>query len=368
MDYQVIEFTEFNQAHYDSLVLAGDVGGTHTTLCMAGSIKDSIALLSALRFNSQKITNFTDAVNQTLKYLKERYGTQIRKAVLAPAGPIRADAMYCKLTNTSWDIDVRNMLLHTPLDAIALINDFQAIGFGLEYLDVANEKDIIELPRSSNPKPCAVSGAPKVIVGAGTGLGMGILVFDEAGQRYLPISSEGGHQVFAPTDRFEFELMEFVRKKRGGNLPVDVECLLSGRGLVSIYDFIVSRNISETSGVADEIDASPESEKPSIISAYSGQDPVCKQTFRTFIKIFASVLKNAALCLMARGGVYIAGGIAQKNIDFFTDGLLVEEFEKSHFYSSVLKDIPLFVIMNYDVSLYGAANVSLHFPELMRRK
>ena len=368
MDYQVIGFAEFNKVDYDSLVLAGDVGGTHTTLCMAGSKKDSIELLCALRFNSQKILNFTDAVNETLKYLKERYGTQLRKAALAPAGPIRPDAMYCNLTNTSWDIDVRNMLSNTPLDAIALINDFQAIGFGLEHLDAANEKDIIELPRSSNRKLCAVSGAPKVIAGAGTGLGMSILVFDEAEQRYLPTPSEGGHQVFAPTDRFEFELMEFVRKKRGGNLPVDVECLLSGRGLVSIYDFIVSRTRSEASDIVGEIAASQEAEKPAVISGYSGKDPVCRQTFKTFVKIYASVLRDAALCLMARGGVYIAGGIAQKNIDFFMDGLLVEEFEKSYSHSYVLQEIPLFVIMNYDVSLYGAASVSLNFPEFMIKK
>ena len=82
-----------------------------------------------------------------------------------------------------------------------------------------------------------------------------------------------------------------------------------------------------------------------MISAYSRKDPVCKQTFRTFIKIFASVLKNAALCLMARGGVYIAGGIAQKNIDFFMNGLLVEEFEQSHSHSYVLKEILSFAFI-----------------------
>jgi glucokinase len=216
------------------------------------------------------------------------------------------------------------------------------------------------------PEP--VPKATKGLLGAGTGLGASIFIFDKEKKMYMPIPSEGGHPDFAATDSFEFELMEFIKKKVRTETPIDNELVLSGRGIVSIYEFLMTKKLFEKNEVTDKIQFTSENEKAAVISKNSRADPACRRTFEIFAKIYAGALRGMAVTLMARGGMYIAGGIAPKNIDFFTDSEFMKEFEKQYAIPHVPKEIPVFVIMNYNVSLYGAANVAINFPELAIHK
>lgn len=91
-----------------------------------------------------------------------------------------------------------------------------------------------------------------------------------------------------------------------------------------------------------------------LISNYRLVDPLCKETFRLFTRFYGRCAKNFALATLAMGGLYIAGGIASKNKEIFSAPDFFEEFENASQRRDVLKEIPIYVILNYDVSLYGA--------------
>ncbi|MFH1063727.1 MAG: glucokinase [Candidatus Woesearchaeota archaeon] len=366
MEYEFIGLKEVKKDEYDGFVLAGDVSGTNTSLAIAGVTEKSIDPLFALRFKSQELSGITEALNETLKISAEKFGIHVSKACLSPAGPINAGRDHCKLTNTSWDIDVKKVLSDTLLESLTLINDFEAIGFGIPYLNEEDPKDMIKLTHPHNKLPKPVAKAVKGIVGAGTGLGKSILIYNTEKGNYVPSPSEGGHEDFAVVDSFEFELMNFVKNKRGGEAPVDFEDVLSGRGIVAIYEFLIDREVFKTNKISEDIDSAKD--KVAIISQHAESDPACKKAFKIFIRFYARALRNTALNLMARGGMYIAGGIASKNMEFFTDGDLMKEFEVNHTQHNVLKEIPVFIIKNYNISLYGAANVAANFPELAIKK
>jgi glucokinase len=364
MKYELIELKKFKKEDYAGFVLAGDVSATNTGLSIAGVTKDVLEPLFVLRFKSQEMSGIIDAINETLKFAYDKYGIAVSNACLSPAGPINAERSYCKLTNVTWDIDVKKVLSGTLLSSVSLINDFEAIGFGIPFLD--DKKDLLELPHPGKHSPPVVPNAVKGIVGAGTGLGKAILIFNEKKSLYVPSPSEGGHEDFPVLDSFEFELMQFIQGRRGGESPVDYEELLSGRGIAVIYDYILEMEMFDKNSVTEDIRSA--ADKAAVISKHSKKDPACKKAFELFIRFYARALRNMAINIMARGGMYIAGGIAAKNMDFFTSGALMKEFEINHTQHKVLREIPVFVITNYNVSLFGAANVAANFPELAMKK
>jgi glucokinase len=365
MEHEFVELRRFSKEVYGKFVLGGDVGATNTDLCIAGVKGNGVEPLFMLRFRSQELLGIVEAINETLRFADERYGIHVADACLSPAGPMNAERSYCKLTNVAWDIDVRKVLAGTLLGSVALVNDFEAVGFGIPFL---GEKDLLELPHPGKHFPKPVPKSIKGIVGAGTGLGKAILLFDEKKGMYVPSPSEGGHEDFPVADSFEYELMLFAKDRRGGESLLNFEELLSGRGLVMIYYYLHEMEVFDRNDVFEEVLTADAASKPAIISKHSRRDPACKRTFELFVRFYARALRNFALNILARGGMYIAGGIAAKNISFFTSGELMKEFEINHTQHKLLRDIPVFVITNYNVSLFGAANVAANFPELAMKK
>jgi glucokinase len=129
------------------------------------------------------------------------------------------------------------------------------------------------------------------------------------------------------------------------------EELLSGRGLVGIYSFLhVTDNFEETQ-YTQKVDQAED--KAEAISKYRDLDETCKETFRLFTKFYARCAKNFVLDALATGGLYIAGGIASKNKEIFLTKNFLDEFENSFCRNDVLKQVPVYIVTNYDVSLYG---------------
>ncbi|MBW2972293.1 glucokinase [Candidatus Woesearchaeota archaeon] len=366
MEHKFIELKKFRKEDYGSFVLGGDVSATNTSLSIAGIKGDDIEPLFILRFRSKEMNGISEALNDTLKFAAEKHGINVSHACLSPAGPISPARDHCKLTNVPWEIDVKKVLGETMLDSIALVNDFEAIGFGVPFLDEKNKDDLVELAHPGKKMPKPVPKAVKGIVGAGTGLGKALLFYHEEKKAYAPSPSEGGHADLPVADSYEYELMQSVKDRRGGEAPCDWEDILSGRGIVAIYDFLLEMEEFNRNDVSAEIDSADD--KAACISKHAKKDPACNKAFDIFIRFYARALRNTALDIMARGGMYIAGGIAAKNMEFFTDGALMKEFETNHTMHNVLKDIPVFVITNYNVSLFGTANVAANFPELAIKK
>jgi glucokinase len=195
--------------------------------------------------------------------------------------------------------------------------------------------------------------AHQASIGAGTGLGKVALLWNSYFKRYLPFASEGGHADCAAQSPFEMELFEFIKQEKNHNCPVSWEDVLSGVGIQRIYRFLGLQKKYPLTSVSQEI--AEQDFHPDKISRYNKQnDPHCQDTFKLYTQLYARCAKNFVLDTLALNGMYIAGGIAAKNVSIFFDPLFIQEFQKCGKYSELLKNVPLHIIADYNVSLYGA--------------
>lgn len=336
---------------YSCFVLGGDIGGTHTNLGIFGVRGNRPILIFSLHFKSQELNSLIPAVEKVVDYTKKEHDIHVERACFGAAGRISADRDSGQLTNVEWDITTKEILEKTSLKSALLINDFEAIGYGINLLDLSNESDIFKIkhnPHLHNELP----EATKAIIGAGTGLGKSILVYSDTHKIYVPIPSEGGHGDFPARTEFELELVNFIKKQRRIKSAVSYEEVISGRGLEILYLFLRALRGAKPTKYTLEIDESKD--KAKLITSYKDRDETCKETLRLYSLFYARCAKNFVLDSLARGGLYIAGGIASKNPEIFRRQEFIEEFEKADKVSGILKDVPIYVVVNYDVGMYGA--------------
>ncbi len=342
MRFTIREYKKFSKKTYDSFILAGDIGGTNTSLGIFGVKNSHPSLLVSFHFKSWELMALHDAVNEALAYPKDNYKINITKACFAVAGVLSADGGYAQITNAKWDASRKILLKKTNLKKIALINDFEAVGYGINMLA---KKDVMAIKNAK-----AIPKAPILVIGAGTGLGKTTLVYDSHQKAYKPIPSEAGHSDFAAQSKLDFELVDFIRKHKRAK-SVSYEQVLSGQGLGNIYLFLRKNKKFSATKYTKEIDKSKM--LPELISKYRKIDRTCRAVFEIFRANYAGFARNFALDCLALGGVYIAGGIAPKNSDIF-DKSFVKIFEQSNKMGHILKKIPIYLILNYNAGLLGA--------------
>ncbi len=343
MPFEKIVYKKFSNKSYDSFILAGDIGGTNTNIGIFGVKKSFPTLLISFHFKSQQLKGLHSAINETLVYAQKNYGISITKACFAVAGVLSANKNSAKITNINWNVSEKVLLKKTQLKKILLINDFEAVGYGINTL---TKNDILTIKKARK-----IPKAPIVVIGAGTGLGKATLIYNEYYKSYIPIPSEAGHTDFAAQTKEELELINFIKKNKIIKANIPFEEVLSGRGLSNIYLFLRKYKRFPETKYTKGIDKSKN--KPVLISKYRKVDKTCKETFGIFKMIYAKFAKNFAIDVLAYGGVYIAGGIAPKNKDIF-DKKFVKVFENNYKLPYVLKKIPIYLVLNYNVGLLGA--------------
>lgn len=350
MDFQKKPYKKFSKNSYNSFILGGDIGGTNCSLGIFGIRKNFSQLLVSFHFDSKKLDNLHSAINKALSDFKKNSGITITKACLGIAGAVSYKRNYVHLTNAKLDVATKELKKKTQLKNILLMNDFEAVGYGINIIskkDAKTIKNAIKIPK-----------APIAVIGAGTGLGAAALFYNEDKKIYIPVPSEAHHTDFPAQNKLELELAEFIKKYRNIKSRVSNGDILSGDGLENIYLFLrKSRRFKETRYIK-EVDASVK--KPEIISKYRNVEPICKETFRIFKAAYAGFAKNMALGSLAFGGVYIAGGIAPKNKEIF-DREFVKIFEESHKMRRLLEKIPVYLVLNYDIGLLGAGFAGARF-------
>ncbi|MGV8087023.1 MAG: glucokinase [Candidatus Woesearchaeota archaeon] len=323
-------------------ILVADVGGTKTTFAIINQNKEIIIKRT---YPSFEIKNFTDTILQFIN-LDECKKYKLLDANFAVAGIINKEKNYARMTNLDWTIDVNSILVRTPLRNVILLNDFEAIGL---CFDTLKENQYSELTNHGrNPKGTIA------IIGAGTGLGMSILAYHN--NKHYPLLSEGGHMDFPIiiTDKIDMKFQSFMIQKK---IYFDSEDIVSGRGIINIYNFLITQKIKHNNNIIKEIKNVSDREKPAIIMKYALEDKdlVCIHTLELFIKYYSRIAKNIAL-ITSCSELLIAGGIAPKIISAMQDSFIEEfvlhnreEFRKS------LELIPIFVLTDPDVGLYGAS-------------
>jgi len=325
----------------EMIVLAGDIGGTKTMLQLSRVTEAGMDVLYEKRYASADYGDFLSLVSNFVEESDALTGARASKACFGVAGPV--SGRKAKTTNLPWNLDTDALESVLGINNIRLINDFQSIGYGVEAL---KDEDMVTLQHGAE-----VPNSTRVIIGAGTGLGQGFLVWQE--NHYEVVASEGGHSNLAPTDDLQIELLKYLQERYGW---ATWERAVSGPGLVNIFEFLVARKDAKLS--LPLIDALKDSDHAAVISRFgmANSDLTAVKALEVFVTLYGAQAGNIALIGLATGGVYIAGGVAPKIIDKLKDGLFIDAFNnKDQRMQPLLKAMPVRVIMNQNVGLLGSA-------------
>jgi glucokinase len=317
-------------------VFAGDCGGTNTRL--------GIFELEAERWREIRTARFRNAEAESLDELVMGFlGPSVRgidAGCLAVAGPVRDQT--ARLTNLPWQVDATAVGRAAGLSRFEILNDLEATGWGLPL--VAADQ-ICEL--NAGVSGAAGNGA---VIAAGTGLGEAGLFRD--GETFRPFATEGGHTSFSPTDRVGDDLLRHLRVMFE---TVSWERVVSGPGLAEIYRFLLradSRPEPEWFAAAD----SAGDPVPSLVAAgIDGSCEICRAALELFACLYGEEAGNLALKTMARGGVWLAGGIAPKILPILQAGAFMRGFLNKGRMRPLLESMPVRVVLDDHAALRGAA-------------
>ena len=324
-------------------VLAGDIGGTKTLLQIAEVRGSYVEVLHRARFSSQDYSDLDTLLREFLDHTPAAVRKDITSACFGVAGPIHGGEQgprQANITNLPWRLDELKLQSWLQLPRVRLINDFYATANGIEALGA----DDLAVLNPGTPQ----SRAPRLIVGAGTGLGVAQLLWCEG--RYRAFPSEGGHIHFAPTDELQMELLSYLKNRYD---RVSYERVISGAGLANIYSFLCKREKN-----SDHADLKVLLESPDPAAAITERarsaEPLAAQAVSLFISIYGSVVGDLALLTLARGGIYVAGGIAPKILGELRKGDFIEALSRKGRMSSLVKEMPVFIVLSQDIGLLGA--------------
>jgi len=326
------------------MILAGDVGGTKSNLALFTFKGGQLSPVVEHTLPSQDYTGLEDVVREFLRQANNQKPPttidEISGACFGVAGPVVDDR--CETPNLPWIISGQGLRRVLGLEAVKLVNDLEATGYGIGSL--ASDKFVTLNEGSPRGKGNAA------LIAAGTGLGEAMLYWN--GEDFIPIASEGGHADFAPRNALEIELLRYLLDRFD---RVSYERVLSGPGLLSIYNFLKDSGYGEESGWLTERleqgDPSAEISK----AALANENAMCVQAQDMFVSIYGAEAGNLALKVKAIGGLFVGGGIAPKIIDKLRDGTFMRAFTHKGRLSPVLESIPVRVILDPKTALYGAA-------------
>jgi glucokinase len=339
---------------HERLVLAADIGGTNTSIGLVAKNGNDFVLIAKFSLSTGGIKKFTDCFKSVLEQIREKNGELVPEiCCLSTAGPI--ENSRCELSSIDAVVDAGKIGEAIGIKTI-IINDFSAISYALPLVDV-NDKARITALRHTDGSIAAQSGTVRAVAGAGTGLGVGILM--ERGGDYFVCPSEGGHIAFSSFDSQSRELHEYIAA-RFGELT-ESQLFVSGVGIKNIFYFFKEAKKVAMTGCLKNIDEANDSDKPAMIADCADENEVCREIMRLFVKCYGRFAGDVASFIVPTMGLYLAGGIAAKNEKYFIeDDLFMRYFEGCYHpgVKKILKTIPVYIIRDYSVSLYGAANAA----------
>jgi len=317
-------------------VLAGDVGGTKTSLAIFEAEGTRLETLALKEYPSRQY----DSLDEIVRRFVGQQDHACDWAGFGIAGPVRDGK--AETTNLPWLVDAKKLADDAGFRKVWLMNDLEANAWGIAALE---EKDFCVL-NEGTPEPAGNAS----IISAGTGLGQAGLYWD--GERHRPFASEGGHSDFSPNSDLEIDLLRYLKQRYS---HVSWERVVSGRGLVNIYRFLCDyRGLETPAWLAKEMESG---DQAVVISKASqtGRCPVCRETLDLFVHLYGVEAGNHALKIMATAGVYIGGGIAPKNLDRFRDPTFLRGFRSKGQMEHLMRDMPVKMILNERTALYGPA-------------
>lgn len=319
-----------------TLQLVADIGGTHARFALNDPA--TRAMTASLTISAADHPDIGSAVRDYLRSVAVGAAAvdAVRTACFAVAGPAGQDRI--EFTNSPWCFSRSELESALGFERLVVINDFTALALGVPQL----EPEGLHCLRAG----VAEAGAPRAVIGPGTGLGVSGLIPCQRGDgtvHWVALSGEGGHVSFAPTNELEIALLRFLTRERD---RASVERVLCGEGLTCLYEFL-----AEHSG---EVGRRP---APAEITrlALARQDSLAGQTLDLFCAILGSVAGDLALTLGARGGVYLGGGIVPRILGTLGESAFVARFLAKGRLARMLEPVPVNVILDPAAALRGAA-------------
>lgn len=262
-------------------------------------------------------------------------GAKVSAASFGIAGPV-VDYQV-RAGNLPWVIDGATMAKLVGLPRVRLMNDLEAAAHGIA---VMRPQDL-EMLYAGVPDP----RTHRAVIAAGTGLGEAILFWD--GTKHVPMATEAGHADFAPHTDQQADLWRFV-KSRGQF--ASAELILSGRGFKTVHEFL-GPTVKHPGFEDPTVDQAPTITRLGL----SGECPVCVATLELWVEVYGSEAGNLAVRSVARGGIYVAGGIAVKILPKMKDGRFVAAAQDKEKMQDFLAKVPIHVVLDEECPLKGAA-------------
>jgi len=308
-------------------ILLGDIGATNARFALLSND----VLGPVRKFTVAEFPEIGDVIRA---FLDGAGGSRPQAAMLAVAGPVSNGR--CVLTNCSWTIDRHELGRTFGFVQTHLCNDFEAVAFSLPHLTAA---DVLCVGDGD-----AVRGAPMAVLGPGTGLGVAGLIPRQLAP--VVVSSEGGHATMAGCSLREDAIIDYLRRQFG---HVSAERVGSGFGLENLYRAIVAVDGAEA----------PKRNAPEITMAgLDGSCHVSRMALELFCAMLGTIAGNVALTFGAKGGVYIAGGVAPRITDFLKRSQFRARFENKGRFQSYLQSIPTSIIIHPAAGLIGLRSVA----------
>lgn len=305
--------------------LVADIGGTNARFGWVeepgGAVRHVVKL---------PVADHAGPAQAAAAYLRDAGLPPPRKAAIAVATAVQGDVV--DLTNSHWRFSRAALQADLGLQALLVLNDFEALALSLPRLAPAQLR-----AHGAMPQPQGTLA----VIGPGTGLGVAGVV--QTAQGWVALPGEGGHATLAPADDLESALLAEVRREYA---HVSAERLLSGIGLPVLH-----AALARVQGRA----ADGRTAEAIVGHGVAGADAGCRETLDVFCALLGGFAGNVALTLGARGGVYIGGGIVPRLGDGFFSSRFRERFEAKGRFRGYLQAIPTALITDTLAALSGAA-------------
>ncbi len=320
-------------------LLAGDVGGTKTTLGVFDTADGPRNPIARVTVPSREYDSF----EELCRGLLESTPSPVTHVSLGVPGPV-SDGR-AQTTNLPWIIDAAALTAEFGFRSVRLFNDLVAVAHGVPYLRGDELQTIVHA--TGDPR------GPIAIVAPGTGLGQAFATREN--DAVIAFPSEGGHVDFAPANTRQAQLLEYLWQTHE---HVSYERVCSGLGIPNLYDFIAFQGVVPVLDRVERALASADDRTPIIVNA--AQDPAdpcprCAASLELFTEILGAKAGNVALAGLTTGGVYLGGGIPPRLLGSLGAGPFREAFLAKGRLRPVMDSIPVRVILNPEAALFGAA-------------
>ncbi len=312
--------------------LVADIGGTNARFGLIHA--DGASVVDVRAYRCSEHASPQAAADAYLGELALRDGERLRPRAVALALATAIDGEPVKLTNSAWTVSRADVAAALGASRVLLLNDFEALALALPRL----ADDQAEWMGNARPD----RRLPMAVVGPGTGLGVASCVPVEGG--WIALATEGGHTTAAPADQFESDVLDVLRREFA---HVSAERVLSGIGLPLLHRAVCSvRGVAYFARDAEAI----------TLAAREQGDAECRATLDTFCAMLGTFAGNVALTIGARGGVFVAGGIAQNlGAEFVASGFR-QRFEAKGRFAPYMARIATGLVTAPHVALTGAAH------------